>query len=480
MIGSSLAPPVASGPVPRSGPRAAHAYARRHGDRFVEELKTFVSIPSVSADPPSASHVSSAAEWLASHLQSIGMNRVEVAATRRHPIVYADWVHRRGRPTVLIYGHYDVQPADPLSSWQTPPFRPTIVGNDLRGRGASDDKGQLWMHVKALESWLKGAGSLPVNVRCVFEGEEEIGSPNLRLWLEHRRHGLRSDVAVISDFRMLGPNRPALTYSLRGAFGFEVVVRGPARADLHSGSFGGIVEEPARVLAEIIATLRSPGCGGGVAALDANVRELGPAERRFMARNGPSNTEILASGQIRRPYCQPGYSLYETTTIRPALTVNGITAGYQGAGSKAVIPAAASAKFNARLVPDQDPNEVEAALRRFVTEVAARHPGSRVTLRTLLKARPAVVDRRHPAMRAAARAYRTGFGVAPRLLRSGGTVPVVTDLQDLLALPVVMMGFALPDDRMHAPNERLHLPTFHRGVATSIAFLSEIARSQRP
>ena len=413
MIGSSLARPVATGPVPRSGPSAAQRYALRHGDRFVNELQRFVSIPSVSTDPTSARHMRSAANWLAAHLQSIGMNRVEVAPTRRHPIVYADWVHRRGRPTVLIYGHYDVQPVDPVSSWSTPPFRPTIVGNELRGRGASDDKGQLFIHVKALESWLKGSGSLPVNVRCVFEGEEEIGSPNLRLWLEHRRDGLRSDVAVISDFRMLGPDRPALTYSLRGALGFEVVVHGPAYADLHSGSFGGIVEEPARVLAEIIGELRSGTCGRGIPGVDANVRELGSAERRFMAHNGPSDAEILASGQIRCSCRQPGYSLYESTTIRPALTVNGITAGYQGSGSKAVIPAVASAKFNARLVPDQDPVEVEAALRGLITEIAARHPGSRVTVRTLLKARPAVAERHHPAMRAAARRRSRGLRRRP-------------------------------------------------------------------
>jgi acetylornithine deacetylase/succinyl-diaminopimelate desuccinylase-like protein len=457
---------------PTTGRARALDWARRHGGGFVGHLEELVAIPSVSAQPRHTADVAAAAEWLGGHMRSIGLERVEVVPTRRHPIVYADWVHAEGRPTVLVYGHYDVQPPDPVGEWRTPPFRPSIQGEDLVGRGASDDKGQLFVHLKAIESWLQAVGRMPVNVRVVLDGEEEVGSPNLRLFLQRRRHELAPDVAVLSDTRMLGPDRPALTYALRGSLSLEVSVEGPAH-DLHSGGFGGAVEEPLAVLCTMVASLHHGDGRVAVPGFYRCVRRWPQEELEFMGANGPTDGEVLRAASGARPGGERRFTCYERTTIRPAIAVNGISGGYQGPGAKTVIPARASVKLNVRLVPDQDPAEIERLVRRHLARF--ERPGRRVRVRVLSAAPPVVLDRRHPGTAAAAAAYRAGFGRPPALLRSGGTIPVVRELCRTLRTPVVLMGFALPDDRMHAPNEKLHLPTFHRGVATSIAFLDEVA-----
>ncbi|QDV36211.1 dipeptidase [Tautonia plasticadhaerens] len=449
----------------------ALAYAKAARPGFVAQLKDFVRIPSVSADPRHAADVRRCADWLARDLRRIGMPRVRVIATPRNPIVYADWLGAPGRPTVLIYGHYDVQPADPPDAWRTPPFEPTVRGDDLFGRGASDDKGPLFAHVKALESFLRTRGTPPVNIRCLFDGEEEIGSPNLVPWLARHRRALASDLAVISDTRMLGPDRPAMTYSLRGSLGLELEVRGPRR-DLHSGAFGGAVHNPLQALCEILARLHHPDGRVAVPGFYDRVRPVGPDERSFMARRGPSDARILRDAGVDRPWGEPGYSLHERTTIRPALTINGLSGGYQGPGGKAVIPASAVAKVGIRLVPDQDPGEISRLVRRHIARLAP--PTVRVAVRTLQRARPVHLVHRHPGFQAAAIAYRRGFGTVPVLLRSGGTIPVVDALQSILCTPCILMGFALPDDRMHAPDEKLHLPTFGRAIATCIHFLAEV------
>jgi acetylornithine deacetylase/succinyl-diaminopimelate desuccinylase-like protein len=448
-----------------------HVYAQNNGRRFLAELQEFVRFPSVSSQPTHAPDVKRCAEWLAAHLRGIGLQDVRVIATVRHPLVYAEWRRAPGRPTVLIYGHYDVQPADPLSEWHTPPFAPTVRGNDLFGRGACDDKGQLFAHVKALESYLRTAGRLPVNVKCLFEGEEEIGSPNLQPFIARRRRALAANVAVMSDTRMLGPDRPALTISLRGGLGLELEVRGPQR-DLHSGNFGGAVHNPLQALCDIISQLHDE-CGRiAIPEFYDRVRHWPDDERARMASTGPSDADILRDAKTRRPWGEDGFSLYERTTIRPALTVNGITGGYQGPGGKAVIPSRATAKISFRLVPDQDPRQIERLVREHLRRITP--PTVESEVRTLMRAEPAVVDHRQPAMRAASQAYRQAFGARPVLVRSGGTIPVVNMFQQLLDVPTVLMGFALPDDRIHAPNEKFHLPNFHRGIETCIRFLAEI------
>jgi acetylornithine deacetylase/succinyl-diaminopimelate desuccinylase-like protein len=456
----------------------APAYARAHRGRFLEELKRLVRFPSVSAQTKHAEDVRRCAEWLAGHLKEIGMEGVRVIPTPRHPIVYADWKKAPGLPTVLIYGHYDVQPPDPLKQWTTPPFEPTVRGEHLYGRGACDDKGQLFTHVKALESGLKAAGRLPLNVKVLFEGEEEIGSPNLKPFLQRNAKALAADAAVMSDTRMLGPKQPALTYSLRGGLGMEIEVSGP-KTDLHSGTFGGAVHNPLQALCGILARLHDSHGRIAIPGFYDRVRTLDPKERSYMATVGPPDAKILADAGVERPWGERGFTLYERTTVRPSLSICGLTGGYQGEGSKAVIPARASAKLNFRLVPDQDPREIEALVRRHLARLTPPTVRSRVV--THLGARPAEIDRRHPAVRAAAHAYRRGFGAAPVFLRSGGTIPVVNLFQEVLGIPTALMGFALPDDRIHAPNERFFLPNFDRGIATCLAYLEEMAvvRSER-
>jgi acetylornithine deacetylase/succinyl-diaminopimelate desuccinylase-like protein len=458
--------------------QAAAGYARQHAQRAVEELKQFVRFPSVSAQPARAGDVRACGQWLAAHLRQLGLARVSLIDTPRHPLVYAEWCQAAGRPTVLIYGHYDVQPADPESQWRTPPFEPTVQGNDLLGRGACDDKGQLFTHVKAIEAYLRTTGKLPVNVKCLFEGEEEIGSPNLSPFIERNRHALTADVAVMSDTRMLGPGRPALTYSLRGALGMELTVHGPAR-DLHSGNFGGAIHNPLQALSELLSRLHDRQGRVTVPGFYERVRRWPSAERTEMARTGPRDAEVLRDAGARRGWGERGFSLYERTTIRPALTINGIQGGYRGSGGKAVIPARASAKISIRLVPDQDPRHIDRQVREHLRALVP--PTVRCEIATQMMARPALVDRRHPVMLAAALAYRRGFGAQPVFVRSGGTIPVVNTFQRLLGIPTVLMGFALPDDRIHAPNEKFHLPNFHSGIRTSLEFLAGVARSlERP
>ena len=440
------------------------------------ELQKFVRFPSVSAQPRRAEDVKRCAAWLANHLRGVGLERVCVVPTARHPIVYADWRHAPGRPIVLIYGHYDVQPADQPHEWTSPPFEPTVRGNNLHGRGACDDKGQMFTHVKAIESYLRTNRSLPVNVVCVFEGEEEIGSPNLSEFLERNRPSLRAHLAVMSDTRMIVPNRPAITYSLRGSLNLELEIRGPA-VELHSGNFGGAVHNPLQALCEIVARLHDSSGRVAIPGFYDRVRTQSDSERATMAHTGPCDAKILRDAQTTHGWGEPGYSLYERTTIRPALSVTGVVGGYQGPGVKAVIPARAVAKLNFRLVPDQDPHEIARLVREYVRRVTPATVCS--TVRVLAAARPAVIDRRHPAMRAAALAYRRGFGASPVFLRSGGTIPIVNMLQERLGIPTVLMGFALPDDRIHAPDEKFHLPNFFNGIATCVAFLAAVGESRK-
>ena len=452
----------------------AHAYCQTHNARFLAELKEFIRFPSVSAQPKHRDDVRQCADWLANHCRAIGLEHVSVISTPKHPIVYAEWLHAKGSPTVLIYGHYDVQPPEPLNEWRTPPFEPTVRGPNLYGRGASDDKGQMFVHIKALESYLHTAGRLPVNVKCLFEGEEEIGSPNLPAILERNEDALAADVAMMSDMPILAPNRPAITYAMRGGLSLELEVRGTTH-DLHSGIFGGAVHNPLQALCEIIGRLHDTNRRLTIPCFYDRVRGLTSEERAYMLRVGPSDTKILSDAHALRGWGERGYTLYERTTIRPALTVNGITGGYQGPGVKAVIPATAVAKFNFRLVPDQDPAEIDQLFRQHVQSIT---PSTmQIKIRTLLSAHPAVVDRNRPAIRATAIAYRKGFGAAPVFLRSGGTIPVVNLFQTMLGIPTVLMGFALPADRLHAPNEKFHLPNFFNGINTSIYFLDEISKT---
>jgi acetylornithine deacetylase/succinyl-diaminopimelate desuccinylase-like protein len=448
------------------------AYARANRARFVAELEDFIRFPSVSAQPKHAKDLQECAAWLADYLRQIGLEHVQLVSTPRHPIVYADWQSAPAQPTVLLYGHYDVQPPEPLHEWLSPPFEPTRRGNDLYGRGACDDKGQMFAHIKALEAYLQTEGTLPVNVKCLFEGEEEIGSPNLTPFLARHTHALAADVALMSDMPMLAPDCPAITYAMRGGLSLELELHGPQH-DLHSGIFGGAIYNPLHALCDIVANLHDPEGRIAIPGFYDRVCHWSMAERDYMAQTGPSDAQLLHNAQVGTGWGECGYTLYERTTIRPTLTVTGIIGGYQGPGVKAIIPACATAKLNLRLVPEQDPHEIEHLFRQHIASIAP--PAMSCTIRTHLTAKPALVNRCHPALRAAARAYHKGFGAMPVFLRSGGTIPVVHTFHELLGIPTVLMGFALPDDRMHAPNEKFHLPNFYRGIATSIHFLNEVS-----
>ena len=460
--------------TPVAGPAA---WAHAHHAQFVAELAQFVRFPGVSAQPAHAADIRRSASWLADHLRGIGLEHVRLEDTAGAPLVYADWLHAAGRPTLLVYGHYDVQPPDPEQEWRSPPFTPAVRFDRLFGRGSSDDKGQLFVHVKAIEAWLRSAGTLPVNVRCVFEGEEETGSASLLRFLAAHADRLAADVAVISDSPMAADDEPAITYALRGALSCELEVRGPAR-DLHSGAYGGAIHNPLQALCAILAGLHDARGAVTLPGFYARVRAVSAAERADMRTQGPADADLLRGAGAAAGWGEPGFSLYERIAIRPALTMNGIAGGYHGPGAKAVIPAAVSAKLNFRLVPDQDPAEILGQLREHVAAVTPA--GLRTRLRPQMLAPPVVVDRAHPAFRAAARACTFGFGRAPRFLRAGGTIPVVAALTESLRIPVVLLGFALPEDRLHAPNESFSLPVFRRAVQTSIAFLAALVDTVRP
>jgi acetylornithine deacetylase/succinyl-diaminopimelate desuccinylase-like protein len=454
-------------------PHRALGYARAGRKQFVSELKEFLRIPSVSSQPQHANDLKKCAHWLANHLQRIGLERVKIFPTKGHPIVCANWQRDPARPTVLIYGHYDVLPGEPLREWRTPPFHPTILDNNLHGRGASDDKGQLFSHIKAIESYLRTSRALPVNVKCIFESEEEIGSPHLTSFIVRNRRALRADAAVISDTRMLAPDRPAISYAQRGGLRAEVEVSGPPH-ELHSGNFGGAVHNPLQALCEIIARLHDAHGRVAIPGFYDDVRDWGEQERAFMERTGPPDEQIVQDAKVEQGWGESGFSLYERTTIRPALTLNGMAGGHYGAGAKSIIPARAMAKLSFRLVPNQNPQKIGKLFRDQIERLTP--PAVRSSVRTFAAIKPALVDRNHPAVRAAALAYKKGFGALPVFLRSGGSIPVVTTFQEVLGCPTVLMGFGLPDDHIHGPNEKFYLPNFYNAIATSIWYLAVAAK----
>ena len=451
----------------------ALVYANANRARFVGELQRFVRFPSVSARPEHTRDSAECAGWLAEHLRRIGMERVAVVPTRRHPIVYAEWLHARGRPTMIIYGHYDVQPADPLDQWQSSPFSGEVRGNYLYGRGASDDKGQMFTHLKAVECCLRTSGTLPVNVKCVFEGEEEIGSSNFAPFLIEHKSDLDADVVVASDGAMPGPDQPAITYAMRGALMIELEVTGP-ESDLHDGVFGGMVHNPLKGLCDIVSRLQTKTGEIAIPGFYDRVSETSQEERSFMASNGPTAAQLLKDARTGKLWGERGFTPYERTTIRPSLTISGIAGGYQGAGPKSIIPARAVAKLSFRLVPRQDPAEIEQLVRTHIAQLTPFTLRSKI--KTHMAAKPVFVDRRHSYIKAAAAACGKGFGRAPVFVRSGGTIPAVADFQNVLNVPVAMIGFGLPGDRIHGPNERFYLPNLYNGITTSILFMEGMSR----
>jgi acetylornithine deacetylase/succinyl-diaminopimelate desuccinylase-like protein len=450
-------------------------YARSRRPQFVADLFEFLRLPTVSAQPAHASDMKRCASWLSEHLRHIGLDEVVTMPTSGHPIVYAQSESGASLPTILIYGHYDVQPADDAKNWESPPFTPMLRNGAVYARGASDDKGQMFAHVKALQSYLAADGALPVNVRCIFEGEEETGSQHLASFLIRNRATLYSDAALMSDAQMESA-RPAITYALRGSLTAELEVVGPSH-DLHSGLFGGAIHNPVQALADLLARMHTADGQVAIPGFYGPVRIPPERERLAMVKWGPLDEQICRDAGVAQPWGERNYSLYERTTIRPDLTINGISGGYQGAGHKAVIPSRAKAKLSFRLVPDQDPAEVERLLRRYVSFNTP--PTVRTAVNIHSKSKPVVIDRTHPAIRAGVAACARGFGAPPLLLRNGGTVPVVSLLEEQLRIPTVLMGFASPGDHLHGPNESFRLANYYKGIDSSIWFMDLVAKALR-
>jgi len=450
----------------------AHGYIEANRSRFLGELFDFLRIPSVSARSEHRSDVRKAADWLAEKMRAAGL-RVGIEETPGHPIVLGEW---RGAgetaPTVLIYGHYDVQPAEPLDLWTSPPFEPTVRDGRIYARGSVDDKGQLYLHIKAIEAQLRTAGRLPVNVVVLAEGEEEVGSHNLLPFVEAHAARLAADYVVISDTTMMGAGIPTIGASLRGLAYFEVEVRGPAQ-DLHSGTYGGAVINPATALSRIIASLHDadghitiPGFYDRVRTdpvLADQIRTLPFDEEAFRSETG-----ALALGG------EAGFGTLERLWIRPTVEVNGMLSGYTGEGSKTVLPSKAMAKVSCRLVPDQDPEEVQRLFKAHVERVSP--PGVTTEVRTLHGGEPWRARLEGPLIDAAGRALETAFGRPPVFAGEGGSIPIVAAFERILGAPVLLMGFGLPGENAHAPDEWMSLENFEKGTHAAAALLVELAR----
>jgi len=451
-------------------------YVRTNHDRFLAELFEFLHIPSVSTQPEHRPDIERAAAWLRDKLLAAGFPRAEVMSTLGHPVVYAEWLAAGPEtPTILVYGHYDVQPPDPLELWDTPPFEPTIVGDDIFARGASDDKGQLYVYVKAVEAFKETketAGAPPVNVKCIFEGEEESGSASLEPFIRDHADLLAADVAVISDTHILGKATPSIVYALRGLAYVEVEVTGPDH-DLHSGIYGGAVQNPINALCAMITKLQDESGRISIPGFYDQVRELDPEERVELAKVPFEREAWLCEAGVKTDWGESAYTIVERTTARPTLDVNGVWGGYIQPGAKTVLPSKAFAKISMRLVPDQEPDEIVQLLRNYLAEIAP--PAVDVEVRDLHGGEAAIVRRDSLAMVAACRAYAEAFGKEPIFVRGGGSIPVVATFQEALGVETILMGFGLPDDRLHSPNEKFHLPNFYKGIETVIHFMSFLA-----
>ena len=437
-------------------------------NQALSELIELLRIPSVSADPAHNEDMRRAAGWLQAKLKSIGFG-VEVITTPNHPIVYAEKHVSDGAPTVLIYGHYDVQPPDPLELWDTPPFEPTIRDGKLYARGSSDDKGQIFAHIAAAESL---GDKLPVNVKFVIEGEEEVGFGNLVPWLRDNLERLKADVLVVSDSSLLAPGQPAITYALRGIALMEVRLQGAAR-DLHSGTYGGGAPNPIHAAAYLITQLKDENGIIRIPGFFDKVRPVSERERQMYRELPFGEGEFAGSIGASAMPGEPGHTLLERIWARPTLDVNGIWGGYQGEGSKTVIPAKAGFKLSMRLVPDQDPHEIYALTEQYLRAILPS--GYSMEIVPHGEGKPVVTELESPAMRAAFAALEKAWGKKPVFNRMGGSVPIVADFQELLGIPIVLMGFGLDNDNLHSPNEKFDLINFEKAIESSRNFLLEFA-----
>ncbi|MGE6513765.1 dipeptidase [Lysinibacillus sphaericus] len=452
------------------------AYFTEHREAHLNELNEFLRIPSISSLSEHKGDIQDAAKWLANAFEKLNLENISITQTAGHPVVYADWLHAEDKPTILFYGHYDVQPVDPLHLWDSEPFNPSIRDNKLFARGASDDKGQVFMHLKMIEALFATTGTLPVNVKFIYEGEEEIGSPHLPAFVEEHKEKLAADLILISDTGLYGPGKPAVCYGLRGLTGVQIDVRG-AKGDLHSGLYGGGVQNAIHALAEILASFRDEHGTIQVDGFYDNVLPLSVEERDAYRALGFDEESVKEEVGVKELFGEAGYSYLEQTWARPTLEVNGVFGGFSGEGIKTVLPAEAGAKITCRLVPNQEPDEIVALLKAHI----AKHKptGVEVTIAEFDKGRPFLTPFDHPFIQAAGRSYEKVYNVPTAYTRGGGSIPIVASFDEILELPVVLMGFGLSSENFHAPNEHFHLENFDNGLRVLGDYLYEVAGLQK-
>ena len=450
---------------------ATDAFVTENRLRLLGELKEFLRIPSISTLPEHRPDIQRAASFVAESLTRVGMEHVEIVPTANHPLVYADWLHAPGKPTVLCYGHYDVQPADPLELWATPPFEPTERDGNLYGRGTADDKGQMYMHVKAIEALRAATGTLPLNLKFLVEGEEEIGGASIARYVAENPEKLRADVALVSDTALYAEGMPTLTVGLRGLVYMEVEAWGPAR-DLHSGLYGGAAPNAVYGLIEMLGKAKDADGRIRIPGIYDDVEEPSPAELESWKHLGFDEAEFLAKEVGASALTgEPDRSVLERIWSRPTLEVHGIAGGFTGAGSKTVIPARSTAKVSIRLVPRQDPEKVVAAFRAWVAKNTPK--GIRTEVRVLSASPGLVVNTDHPAIAVAAHAFADVYGKPTVYIRDGGSIPIVGDFAEHLGIPTVLMGFGLPDDGLHSPNEKYKIENYYLGIRTIAHFFEQ-------
>jgi acetylornithine deacetylase/succinyl-diaminopimelate desuccinylase-like protein len=444
-------------------------------ERYLEELKALLAIPSISALPAHAGDVKRCAEWCAGEMRRIGLQNVRLIETPGYPVVYGDWLGAPGAPTILFYGHYDVQPVDPLDLWESPPFEATIRDGEIYARGSADDKGQVFMHFKAVEAHLKQNGRLPVNIKFILEGEEEVGSVNLDEFVRAHKADLAADVVVISDSPMFARGVPSICYGLRGLVYFQIDLRGSS-TDLHSGSFGGAVANPAFVLAQMIAQMKDRGGRIRIPGFYDDVVPLKDEERQAWASLPFNEKKYRKDFGIPKLFGETDYTTLERTWARPTLEVNGMLSGFTGEGAKTVLPAVAMAKISMRLVPNQDPNRIAELFETYVRKLAPKT--MELTVTRMHGGKPWMTSFDNLYVQAAGRAIEKGFGQKPVFTREGGSIPVVSTFQEELGLPSVLFGVGLPDENAHAPNEKLDVANFHGGIIASAMLYEEIAKTR--
>ena len=442
-------------------------------ERYLEELKALLAIPSISALPEHAGDVRRCADWCADEMRRIGLNGVELIETAGNPVVYGEWLGAEGAPTILFYGHYDVQPVDPLDLWITPPFEATVRDGEIYARGSADDKGQVFMHFKAIEAHIKQTGTLPVNIKLILEGEEEVGSANLDTFVRANKEKLAADVVVISDSAMFARGVPSICYGLRGLVYFQIDLRGSS-TDLHSGVFGGAVANPAMVLAYMLTQCKDKSGNIKITGFMDDVVPLTDEERKAWASLPFNEKQYRKDFGIPKVHGESGYTTLERTWARPTFEVNGLLSGFTGEGAKTVLPAVAMAKVSMRLVPNQDPDKIAQLVEDYLKKIAPKTVDVKVT--RMHGGKPWMASFDNKFIQAAGRAIEQGFGRAPVFTREGGSIPVVATFQEELGLPSVLFGVGLPDENAHAPNEKLDCDNFHNGIISSAILYEEIGK----